>query len=159
MMASYGGVVAGSYSPSNWLSALGLLTYSSYSQAEDSRNLFDPAAHFTYQPPKDVNDLYVVFVIGESARRDHMGIYGYQRDNTPNLDKETKPCGAAGLFLRHLDQALATLHVCERRRCVGRTTADPEGNERIFRAEKAGVFLGAVFNAERSLVLQQNPGG
>jgi KDO II ethanolaminephosphotransferase len=34
MMASYGGVVAGSYSPSNWLSALGLLTYSSYSQAE-----------------------------------------------------------------------------------------------------------------------------
>lgn len=88
MMASYGGVVAGSYSPSNWLSALGLLTYSSYSQAEDSRNLFDPAAHFTYQPPKDVNDLYVVFVIGESARRDHMGVYGYQRDNTPNLDKE-----------------------------------------------------------------------
>ncbi|MEE4410321.1 MULTISPECIES: kdo(2)-lipid A phosphoethanolamine 7''-transferase [unclassified Serratia (in: enterobacteria)] len=89
LMASYGGVVAGSYSPSNWLSALGLLTYSSYSQAEDSRNLFDPAAHFTYQPPKDVNDLYVVFVIGESARRDHMGVYGYQRDNTPYLDKET----------------------------------------------------------------------
>ena len=88
LMASYGGVVAGSYSPSNWLSALGLLTYSSYSQAEDNRNLFDPAAHFTYQPPKDVNDLYVVFVIGESARRDHMGIYGYQRDNTPYLDKE-----------------------------------------------------------------------
>jgi KDO II ethanolaminephosphotransferase len=89
LMASYGGVVAGSYSPSNWLSALGLFTYSSYSQAEDSHNLFDPAAHFTYQPPKDVNDLYVVFVIGESARRDHMGIYGYQRDNTPNLDKES----------------------------------------------------------------------
>lgn len=89
MMASYGGVVAGSYSPSNWLSGMGLLAYSSWSQAEDSRNLFDPTAHFTYQPPKDVNDLYVVFVIGESARRDHMGVYGYSRDNTPYLDKET----------------------------------------------------------------------
>ncbi|CAM3494923.1 lipid A phosphoethanolamine transferase [Rouxiella silvae] len=88
MMASYGGVVAGTYSPSNWLSALGLFIYSSYSQSEDTKNLFDPAKHFTYQPPKDVNDLYVVFVIGESARRDHMGLYGYGRDNTPNLDKE-----------------------------------------------------------------------
>ncbi|MEM6159366.1 kdo(2)-lipid A phosphoethanolamine 7''-transferase [Erwinia sp. P6884] len=88
MMASYGGVVAGSYSPSNWLSGMGLLAYSSWSEAEDNRNLFDPAEHFTYTPPKDVNDLYIVFVIGESARRDHMGIYGYDRDNTPNLDKE-----------------------------------------------------------------------
>ncbi|MEA9391742.1 kdo(2)-lipid A phosphoethanolamine 7''-transferase [Acerihabitans sp. TG2] len=87
-MASYGGVVAGTYSPSNWLSALGLLIYSSYSQSEDSRNLFDPAAHFTYVAPKDINDMYVVFIIGESARRDHLGVYGYQRDTTPNLAKE-----------------------------------------------------------------------
>lgn len=87
-MASYGGVVAGTYSPSNWLSALGMLIYSSYSQAEDSRNLFDPAAHFTYLAPKDINDMYVVFIIGESARRDHMSAYGYQRDTTPNLAKE-----------------------------------------------------------------------
>lgn len=88
MMASYGGVVAGTYSPSNWLSALGLYTYSSYSKAEDNKNLFDPAKHFTYTAPADAKDLYVVFVIGESARRDHMGLYGYDRDNTPNLDKE-----------------------------------------------------------------------
>lgn len=88
MMASYGGVVAGSYSPSNWLSSLGLFAYSAYSQSEDTKNLFDPAKHFTYVSPKSVNDLYVIFVIGESARRDHMGIYGYERDNTPNLDKE-----------------------------------------------------------------------
>src|SRR5476649_338619 len=88
MMASYGGVVAGTYSPSNWLSALGMLIYSSYSQAEDSRNLFDPAAHFSYVAPKEINYLYVVFVIGESADRNHLGAYGYRRDNTPNLDKE-----------------------------------------------------------------------
>ncbi|MFU2316659.1 kdo(2)-lipid A phosphoethanolamine 7''-transferase [Rahnella sp. PCH160] len=88
MMASYGGVVAGTYSPSNWLSALGLYSYSSYSQAEDTKNLYDPAKHFTYTAPADAKDMYVVFIIGESARRDHMGIYGYDRDNTPNLDKE-----------------------------------------------------------------------
>lgn len=88
MMASYGGVVAGTYSPSNWLSALGLYSYSSYSQAEDTKNLYDPAKHFTYTAPADAKDMYVVFVIGESARRDHMGLYGYDRDNTPNLDKE-----------------------------------------------------------------------
>ncbi|WP_413528339.1 kdo(2)-lipid A phosphoethanolamine 7''-transferase [Rahnella inusitata] len=88
MMASYGGVVAGTYSPSNWLSALGLYVYSSYSQAEDTKNLFDPAKHFTYTEPADAKDMYVVFVIGESARRDHMGLYGYDRDNTPHLDKE-----------------------------------------------------------------------
>ena len=88
MMASYGGVVAGTYSPSNWLSALGLYVYSSYSQAEDTKNLFDPAKHFTYTEPADAKDMYVVFVIGESARRDHMGLYGYERDNTPHLDKE-----------------------------------------------------------------------
>ena len=88
MMASYGGVVAGTYSPSNWLSALGLYVYSSYSQAEDTKNLFDPAKHFTYNEPADAKDMYVVFVIGESARRDHMGLYGYDRDNTPNLAKE-----------------------------------------------------------------------
>lgn len=88
MMASYGGVVAGSYSPSNWLSGVGLLAYSTFSQAEDDRNLYDPADHFQYVAPKNANSLYIVFIIGESARRDHMGLYGYARDNTPNLDKE-----------------------------------------------------------------------
>lgn len=88
MMASYGGIVAGTYSPSNWLSGVGLLAYSSFSQAEDNRNLYDPAEHFKYIPPKNADNLYIVFVIGESARRDHMGLYGYDRDNTPYLDHE-----------------------------------------------------------------------
>jgi len=99
MMASYGGIVAGTYSPSNWLSGVGLLAYSSFSQAEDNRNLYDPAEHFKYVPPKNADNLYIVFVIGESARRDHMGLYGYDRDNTPYLDHEKKPRSLAGLFL------------------------------------------------------------
>ncbi|MBK5016712.1 kdo(2)-lipid A phosphoethanolamine 7''-transferase [Pantoea sp. S62] len=88
MMASYGGIVAGTYSPSNWLSGLGLLAYSSYSQAEDNRNLYDPAEHFKYVLPKNADSLYIVFIIGESARRDHMGLYGYHRNNSPYLDRE-----------------------------------------------------------------------
>lgn len=88
MMASYGGIVAGTYSPSNWLSGIGLLAYSSYSQAEDNRNLYDPAEHFKYVLPKSADSLYIVFIIGESARRDHMGLYGYHRNNTPYLDQE-----------------------------------------------------------------------
>ena len=88
MMASYGGIVAGTYSPSNWLSGIGLLAYSSISQAEDNHNLFDPYEHFRYVAPKKSDDLYIVFIIGESARRDHMGLYGYARDNTPYLDRE-----------------------------------------------------------------------
>ncbi|WP_337232593.1 sulfatase-like hydrolase/transferase, partial [Vibrio cholerae] len=29
-----------------------------------------------------------ILIIGESVRRDHLGIYGYQHDTTPNLMKE-----------------------------------------------------------------------
>lgn len=37
---------------------------------------------------KDAHPIYVM-VIGESATRSHLGIYGYVRDTTPNLAKET----------------------------------------------------------------------
>ncbi|QCR36630.1 kdo(2)-lipid A phosphoethanolamine 7''-transferase [Nissabacter sp. SGAir0207] len=84
----YDDTVASTYLPSNWLSALGLFAYSAYTQPEEIANLFDPAKHFTYMPPQDVDDIDVVFVIGESARRDHFGLYGYGRDTTPNLSKE-----------------------------------------------------------------------
>jgi len=88
MAAQYDDTVAGTYLPSNWLSALGLFAYSAYTQPEELNNLFDPAKHFTYLPPNDADDIDVVFVIGESARRDHFGLYGYGRDTTPNLSRE-----------------------------------------------------------------------
>ncbi|MCL2891991.1 kdo(2)-lipid A phosphoethanolamine 7''-transferase [Brenneria tiliae] len=87
-LPSYGGVVAHSYLPSNWLSALGLFAYTKYDESQDSTNLFDPGKHFTYIPPKGIDDTYVVFIIGETTRWDHMGLLGYERDTTPRLSKE-----------------------------------------------------------------------
>ncbi|WP_225086299.1 kdo(2)-lipid A phosphoethanolamine 7''-transferase [Pectobacterium colocasium] len=87
-LPSYGGVVAHSYLPSNWLSALGLFAYTKYDESQDSSNLFDPAQHFTYVPPKGIDDTYVIFIIGETTRWDHMGLLGYERDTTPKLSKE-----------------------------------------------------------------------
>ncbi|MEX1761135.1 kdo(2)-lipid A phosphoethanolamine 7''-transferase, partial [Escherichia coli] len=36
----------------------------------------------------DIDDTYVVFIIGETTRWDHMGILGYNRDTTPKLAQE-----------------------------------------------------------------------
>lgn len=63
-LPSYGGVVAHSYLPSNWLSALGLFAYTSYDEKMDSKDLLDPAKQFTYTAPAGLDDTYVVFVIG-----------------------------------------------------------------------------------------------
>ncbi len=87
-LPSYGGVVAHSYLPSNWLSALGLFAYTRADEEMDSRDLVNPAQKFTYVAPPGIDDTYVVFVIGETTRWDHMGILGYNRDTTPKLAQE-----------------------------------------------------------------------
>ncbi|MGE9489316.1 hypothetical protein, partial [Erwinia amylovora] len=48
----------------NWLTALGLLAYTSYDEHMASDNLFDLAKKFTYHAPDGLDDTYVVFVIG-----------------------------------------------------------------------------------------------
>ncbi|WP_447883280.1 kdo(2)-lipid A phosphoethanolamine 7''-transferase [Serratia fonticola] len=87
-LPSYGGVVAHSYLPSNWLSALGLFAYTRYDESSDAANMFDPSKNFTYVAPEGIDDTYVVFIIGETTRWDHMGILGYERDTTPKLSQE-----------------------------------------------------------------------
>jgi KDO II ethanolaminephosphotransferase len=87
-MPSYGGVVAHSYLPSNWLAALGLFAYTQYDESKDAEDLANPAKKFTYIPPAGIDDTYVVFIIGETTRWDHMGMLGYNRDTTPRLSKE-----------------------------------------------------------------------
>jgi len=87
-LPSYGGVVAHSYLPSNWLSALGLFAYTRYDESQDDANMFDPGKNFTYVPPAGIDDTYVVFIIGETTRWDHMGVLGYGRDTTPKLSQE-----------------------------------------------------------------------
>lgn len=87
-LPSYGGVVAHSYLPSNWLAALGLYAWTRIDETLDSQELLDPAKKFTYVAPPGIDDTYVVFVIGETTRWDHMGILGYGRDTTPKLARE-----------------------------------------------------------------------
>lgn len=87
-LPSYGGVVAHSYLPSNWLAALGLYAYTQYDEKYDAATMYDPAKHHTYVAPAGIDDTYVVFIIGETTRWDHMGLLGYSRDTTPRLSKE-----------------------------------------------------------------------
>ncbi|WHP31509.1 kdo(2)-lipid A phosphoethanolamine 7''-transferase [Trabulsiella odontotermitis] len=88
-MPSYGGVVANSYLPSNWLSALGLYAWAQVDESSDYKSLINPAKKFTYNAPGNaLDDTYVVFIIGETTRWDHMGILGYERDTTPKLAQE-----------------------------------------------------------------------
>jgi KDO II ethanolaminephosphotransferase len=87
-MPSYGGVVANSYLPSNWISALGLFAWAQIDESNDNSSLLNPAKKFTYTAPKDIDDTYMVFIIGETTRWDHMGILGYDRDTTPKLAQE-----------------------------------------------------------------------
>lgn len=87
-LPSYGGVVASSYLPSNWLAALGLYAWAQVDESTDKRSLLSPTQKFTYVEPKDNNDTLVVFIIGETTRWDHMGMLGYGRDTTPKLAQE-----------------------------------------------------------------------
>lgn len=87
-MPSYGGVLAHTYSPSNWLTALGLFIYTQYHEYFHQIQLFDPSKYFTYVAPRDIDETYVIFIIGETTRWDHMGLLGYDRDTTPYLSKE-----------------------------------------------------------------------
>ncbi|WP_312241907.1 kdo(2)-lipid A phosphoethanolamine 7''-transferase [Pantoea sp.] len=87
-LPSYGGIVAHSYLPSNWLAAVGLFAWTHIDESVDGSELLDPAKKFTYVAPPGIDDTYVVFVIGETTRWDHMGMLGYNRDTTPKLSKE-----------------------------------------------------------------------
>ncbi|WP_029570830.1 kdo(2)-lipid A phosphoethanolamine 7''-transferase [Pantoea ananatis] len=87
-LPSYGGIVAHSYLPSNWLAALGLFTWTKIDETLENQELLDPAQKYTYVAPPGLDDTYVVFVIGETTRWDHMGLLGYERNTTPKLSKE-----------------------------------------------------------------------
>ncbi|MGK2899426.1 MAG: kdo(2)-lipid A phosphoethanolamine 7''-transferase [Burkholderiaceae bacterium] len=87
-IASPGGVIAHSYVPTNWLYGLATYAYQRAGEAGAAQTLFDPPQHFDYRVPASADDLYVVFVIGETTRWDHMGMFGYRRDTTPSLAAE-----------------------------------------------------------------------
>jgi KDO II ethanolaminephosphotransferase len=97
-MPSYGGVVAHSYLPSNWLAALGLFVYTQIDESRDAGDLFNPAEAYRYEPPADIDDTYVVFIIGETTRWDHMPLRA--RPATPRPSSRCAACLCAKAALR-----------------------------------------------------------
>lgn len=88
-MPSYGGVVTNAYLPTNWLGSLGVYAWAKVDERLDNHALMNPATQYTWQVPESLNNTYVVFIIGETTRWDHMGLFGYPRDTTPKLAQET----------------------------------------------------------------------
>lgn len=87
-LPSYSGGLSYAYLPTNWIIPLFQYGITQYDDKFNSPLLFDPAEHFTYQPSKANDDTYVVFIIGETARWDHMGLFGYERQTNPLLSQE-----------------------------------------------------------------------
>lgn len=86
--ASISGIIAHSYLPTNWIASLAIYGYQIGKEDTTTKQLYDPSKHFIYQPTPALDDLFVVFVIGETTRWDHMGLFGYERETTPLLSQE-----------------------------------------------------------------------
>nr|WP_314268136.1 kdo(2)-lipid A phosphoethanolamine 7''-transferase [uncultured Moellerella sp.] len=87
-LSSYSGSLSYAYLPSNWLVPLFQYAITQYDDKFNEENLFNPTDNFTYVASPDNKDTYIIFIIGETARWDHMGLLGYHRDTTPLLSKE-----------------------------------------------------------------------
>jgi KDO II ethanolaminephosphotransferase len=85
--ASALGVVAHSYVPSNWITGVTMSALSRFEGAVRRKQLMDPAERFAYRASTNLDDTYLVLVIGESARYDRMGVLGHSRPNTPQMAK------------------------------------------------------------------------
>ncbi len=85
--ASVAGLVAHRYVPTNWMSGLGMMVGNRFTTAVRDGTLIDPAEQFTYIEGVPLDDVTVVLVIGETARYDHMGLFGYERNTTPGLSR------------------------------------------------------------------------
>ncbi|OAT49071.1 lipopolysaccharide phosphoethanolamine transferase [Proteus hauseri ATCC 700826] len=87
-LPSYSGGLSYAFLPTNWIIPLFQYGITRYDDTFNNQQLFNPADHFTYQPSKVNDDVYVVFIIGETARWDHMGLLGYERETNPLLTQE-----------------------------------------------------------------------
>lgn len=82
------GMLAHAYLPANWLTATALFVWEKGFGEKNQADLFNPYQEFHYRETESLDDVYVVVIIGETTRADHMGILGYHRDTTPLLAKE-----------------------------------------------------------------------
>lgn len=87
-MPSYSGTVAHSYLPVNWLAGLGLYAYTLLGSSQNYQDLPNPSDKYSFLPTENLDDTYVIFIIGETTRGDHTSLLGYGRETTPLLEKE-----------------------------------------------------------------------
>lgn len=96
-MPRYSSVLASSYLPINWLRGLAIYLDAHVFKYAKEANLFDPSQHFIYQANSDLKNTYVIFIIGETTRWDHLGLLGYPRDTTPQLKQEANLIAFKGI--------------------------------------------------------------
>jgi KDO II ethanolaminephosphotransferase len=96
MAANPFGVAAHSYLPSNWLAGSAMALANNLINLQLEKNLQDPDEIFNFTETANLDDLYLVFVIGESARYDRMSLMGADRETTPLLQKEKNVIGYKG---------------------------------------------------------------
>ncbi|SUC21562.1 phosphoethanolamine transferase [Proteus mirabilis] len=111
-LPSYSGGLSYAYLPTNWIIPLFQYAITQYDDHFNSQNIFDPADNFTYIPSKANEDVYVVFIIGETARWDHMGLFGYERQTNPLLSQEKKSDCSERYLLRYSNKTFAKMYVC-----------------------------------------------
>ena len=95
-IGSFSGIITHSFVPTNWLSGLGLYVYQLWNNEKNS-TLVNPAEKYQYSAITSMDNLRVVFVLGESTRSDHLGVLGYTRQNTPLLSRENNALAFKGL--------------------------------------------------------------
>jgi len=80
------GIMTSSYLPTNWIAGMSIYAYQEF--GSDNKNLVDPTEIYEYVEQSSLEDTYVVFVLGETTRSDHMQLLGYPRETNPNLMNE-----------------------------------------------------------------------
>jgi len=97
MVANPFGVAAHSYLPSNWIAATAMAIGNNLVNWQLEKNLQNPNELFNFSETVSLDDVYLVFVIGESARSDRMSLLGSARETTPLLQKEKNVIGYKGI--------------------------------------------------------------
>ena len=81
-------LAAHTYVPSNWVAGLGMSASNEWDNWVTQSEKLDPAKQFQYAESPALDDVYVVVVLGESARSANFGLLGYERPTTPFLSQE-----------------------------------------------------------------------
>ena len=97
MPANPFGVAAHSYLPSNWIAATAMAIGNNLVNWQLEQNLQNPNELYKFTETANLDDVYLVFVIGESARFDRMSLMGAKRETTPLLEKEKNVIGYKGV--------------------------------------------------------------